>query len=191
MPVGYALFALVLGVSAGLATRRTVPAMALTLGGLLGVRIIVTEWLRPLLTAARVLSLPLDPDTTGYGSGGNILFGLPAGTLQPTAPDLPNAWIQSVGIVDAAKRPLTEQVLKATCPTVGQEGRGPAGPVPEAAQQQLHDCVVKIGAGYHEVVTYQPGERYWAFQWWELALFIGLSLLVGGYAFYRLRRPRS
>src|SRR4051812_35946767 len=76
-PVGYALFALALGVTAGLVTRRTLPAMSLTLGGLLAVRIIVTQWVRPLAVAPRTVTLALDPDTTGYGSGGNILLGIP------------------------------------------------------------------------------------------------------------------
>jgi len=55
----------------------------------------------------------------------------------------------------------------------------------------MHDCVVAINEKYHEVVTYQPGERYWTFQWWELALFALLTALLGGYAFYRIRRFRG
>lgn len=191
VPIGYALFAFALGVVAGLVTRRTLPAMALTLAGLLTVRILVTGWLRPLVVAPRVQSMPLDPDTTGYGSGGNILFGIGPSTLQPTTPDIPNAWIQSVRIVDAAGEPLTDQVLSATCPTLDQGHGGPAGPVPEAVRQQMHDCVVRIGENYHEVVTYQPGDRYWTFQWWELAIFALFTAFLCGYAFYRLRRFRG
>ena len=83
VPIGYALFAFAFGVTAGLVIRRTLPAMALTLAGLLTVRIMVTEWIRPLVVAPRVVSMPLDPDTTGYGSGGNILLGIGPSTLQP------------------------------------------------------------------------------------------------------------
>jgi hypothetical protein len=187
-PIGYALFAFTFGMTAGLVTRRTVPAMALTLAGLLTVRIMVTAWLRPLVVAPRVASMPLDPETTGYGSGGNILLGVGPSTLQPAQPDIPNAWIQSIGIADATGQPLTDQVLRASCPTLGQGPRGPAGPAPEAARQRMHDCVVTINEKYHEVITYQPGERYWTFQWWELTLFALLTALLGGYAFYRIRR---
>jgi hypothetical protein len=190
-PIGYALFAFAFGVTAGLVTRRTLPAMALTLAGLLTVRIMVTAWLRPLVVAPRVVSMPLDPDTTGYGSGGNILLGVGPSTLQPAPPDIPNAWIQSVRIVDATGEPLTDQVLRATCPTLGQGPRGPAGPAPEAVRQRMHDCVVAINEKYREVITYQPGERYWTFQWWELALFALLTALLCGYAFVRLRRFRG
>jgi hypothetical protein len=191
VPIGYALFAFAFGVTAGLVTRRTLPAMALTLAGLLTVRIMVTEWIRPLVVAPRVVSMPLDPDTTGYGSAGNILLGVGPSTLQPTTPDIPNAWIQSVHIVDAAREPLTDQVLRATCPTLGQGPQGPAGPAPEAARQRMHDCVARIGENYHEVVTYQPGDRYWTFQWWELALFTLVTALLCGYACYRVRRFRG
>jgi hypothetical protein len=185
------LFALAFGVAAGLTIRRTLPAMALTLGALLAVRIVVTQWIRPLVVAPRVVSMPLDPDTTGYGSGGNILLGVGPSTLQPATPDLPNAWIQSVRVVDAAGASLTDQTLRATCPTLGQGPRGPAGPAPESVRQAMHDCVVRIGERHHEVVTYQPGGRYWTFQWWELALFLLLSALLCGYAWRRLRRPTS
>ncbi|MFG1914086.1 ABC transporter permease [Micromonospora sp. NPDC048898] len=191
VPIGYALFAFAFGVTAGLVTRRTLPAMVLTLAGLLTVRIMVAEWIRPLLVAPRVVSMPLDPATTGYGSGGNILFGVGPSALEPTTPDIPNAWIQSVRVVDAAGLPLTDQVLRATCPGLGEGPQGPAGPASEAARQRMHDCVRRIGENYHEVVTYQPGDRYWTFQWWELALFVLLTVLLCGYAYYRLRRFRG
>lgn len=189
VPIGYGLFAFALGVLSGLVTRRTLPAMALTLGLFLAVRIVVTTWIRPLWVPPRVQSMPLDPDTTGYGWGGNILFGVGPSTLQPTTPDIPNAWIQSVQVVDAVGEPLPHQVLLATCPTLGEStGGGPARPAPESARQSMHDCVSRINERYHETVTYQPGDRYWTFQWWELALFTSIALLLCGYAWYRLRR---
>jgi hypothetical protein len=191
VPIGYALFAFVFGLTAGLVTRRTLPAMALTLAGLLTVRIVVTGWIRPLVVAPQVVSMPLDPDNTGYGSGGNILLGIGPSTLQPEPPDIPNAWIQSVRILDAAAEPLSDPVLRATCPTLDQGGHGPARAVPEAVRQQMHDCIVRINEKYHEVVTYQPGDRYWTFQWWELALFALASALLCGYAYHRLRRLRA
>jgi hypothetical protein len=69
-----------------------------------------------------------------------------------------------------------------------QDAFGPARPVPEAVQQGMHDCVARIGRSYHQVVTYQPGERYWTFQWWELSLFLLVSVLLYGYVWYRLHR---
>jgi hypothetical protein len=189
VPVAYALFAFAFGVTLGLVFRRTLPAMAVTLAGLLAVRIVVTTWIRTLVVAPQRTTIALDPDTTGYGSGGNILLGIPTPELQPAPPEIPNAWIQSVGVVDDAGKPLTDEVFRATCPTIGQGGRGgPAGPAPAEVVQRMHDCVVRIGETYHQAVTYQPGDRYWTFQWWEFAVYASAAALLCGFALYRLRR---
>ena len=46
MPVGYAIFAMALGICAGTLLRRTLPAMAVTLAGFAGVRVLIALWLR-------------------------------------------------------------------------------------------------------------------------------------------------
>jgi hypothetical protein len=46
-PVGYALFASALGLAAGILWRRTLPAMATTVGGFVAVRLLVELWARP------------------------------------------------------------------------------------------------------------------------------------------------
>jgi hypothetical protein len=38
-----------------------------------------------------------------------------------------------------------------------------------------------------EVVTYQPVNRYWAFQSYETAIFIGLALVLAGFCFWWVR----
>ncbi len=47
VPIGFALFAFVLGVAAGLIIRRTLPAMAITLVAFVGARLAITNWVRP------------------------------------------------------------------------------------------------------------------------------------------------
>jgi hypothetical protein len=46
VPVGYAIFAMALGICAGLLLRRTLPAMAVTLAGFAGVRVVIAQVLR-------------------------------------------------------------------------------------------------------------------------------------------------
>ncbi|NUO57963.1 MAG: hypothetical protein HOV71_30785 [Hamadaea sp.] len=189
VPVGYALFALAAGLSLGLVTRRTLPAMALTFGGVLAVRIAVATWIRPLAATPEKTAFALDPDHTGYGAGGNILLGIPKASLQPPPPDLPNAWIRSADVVDGTGRPLTDAVFRSTCPTIGQDGGGrAAGPVPAEVAQQMHDCVARLGQTYRQAVAYQPGDRYWTFQWWEFGVYAAITVLLCAYAFHRLRR---
>jgi len=64
-------------------------------------------------------------------------------------------------------------------------------PAPAGAQTILQDCVTKVGATFHQVVTYQPANRYWAFQWYELAIFLGSALLLSGASIWWVRRHLS
>jgi hypothetical protein len=45
-------------------------------------------------------------------------------------------------------------------------------------------CIGKL----REVLTYQPASRYWAFQWYDMAIFIALGLILTGLCFWWLRR---
>ena len=40
-------------------------------------------------------------------------------------------------------------------------------------------------------MTYQPASRYWAFQWYETAIFLGLAVILAGLCFWQIRRRRS
>ena len=46
VPVGYAIFAMALGICAGALLRRTLPALAVTLAGFAGLRALIALWLR-------------------------------------------------------------------------------------------------------------------------------------------------
>ena len=46
VPVGYAIFAMALGICAGTLLRRTLPALAVTLAGFAGLRALIALWLR-------------------------------------------------------------------------------------------------------------------------------------------------
>jgi hypothetical protein len=198
VPIGYAAFAFALGVTAGVLTRRTLPAMAATLVAFLTARLTFIHWIRPHLIAPLLRNFALNPASTGFGSSSSLFSSSGPDNLQPASPDIPNAWITSTQILDRAGHALTTQVLKNDCPGIGgggPAGGGPAGEghtqVPAAAQRALHDCVAKVGATYHEVVSYQPANRYWAIQWYEAAIFLGLALILGGFCFLWVRRRLS
>jgi hypothetical protein len=200
VPVGYAAFAAALGVTAGLLLRRTLRAMAVTLVAFVAARLAVAAWLRPVLLAPSHLALALNPATTGYGSSvsGLGFFALlvgagPKSALEPALPDLPNAWVTSTRIVGRGGRDLTSRVLRNDCPGQGQRAPGSAGGhthnhAPAAVQQAMHDCVTRVGAAYHELVTYQPAGHYWPVQWLELAAFLGAAVILGGFCRWRIRR---
>jgi hypothetical protein len=194
---GYAAFAFVLGVLCGLLLRRTVPAMAVTLVGFTAARVAFRLLARPVLLPPVTQVLALDPATTGYGSSGFLPLAPPP-SLQPAAPDLPDAWVTSIGIVNGKGDGLTGSVLAGDCPGIGRGGGGgivnpfangsshvPASP---GVADTTHDCVARIAATYHEVVTYQPAGRYWPLQWAELAVFAAAALLLAAACAWRVRK---
>ena len=200
-PVGYAAMAVTIGVTAGMLIRRTVPAMAVSLFAFVVVRVCVTYGLRPRVIGPAHRVLALDPNSTGFGSeiSPSILLkslfnGGPSSALDPATPDMPNAWIYSTRVVDGSGHDLTNQVLNAACPGVASGGGTPAVsghiPVPESARQAAQACVSRVGATYHELVTYQPADRYWAFQRTEFAIYGAAALLLGAFCVWWVRRRR-
>ncbi len=191
--VGYAAFAFALGALLGALLRRTVPAMAATLVAFTATRLTVRLLVRPDLLAPTTRVGALDPSSTGYGSAG-FLPVAPPGNLQPAAPDLPDAWVTSVRVVDRRGNGLTARELHRTCPGIGHRGGGAPpggsghGQAPPSVVNAMHECVTRIAASYHEVVTYQPAGRYWPLQWWELGLYLAAALLLAGACAWRVLR---
>jgi hypothetical protein len=122
----------------------------------------------------------------------------PPASLQPAAPHLPDAWVTSIAIVNGNGTGLSSSVLNRTCPGIGDRpaGPGPLGPgagsghvpVPSSVAAAMHECVARIAATYHEVVTYQPASRYWPLQWHELGAFLTAALLLALACAWRVRR---
>lgn len=81
--VAYCVFAVALGIAAGVALKRVLPALAVTLGVLVTLRAVITIYLRPHYLAPVRLSVPL----TSHGGG------VPA-----------NAWVLSNDLVNPAGR---------------------------------------------------------------------------------------
>ena len=51
------------------------------------------------------------------------------------------------------------------------------------------ECTAALGRlGLRQVVTYQPASRYWAFQGYEVAIFVVLALALGGCCAWQIRR---
>jgi hypothetical protein len=177
-PIGYAAFAFALGVSAGVFTRRTLPAMAITLFAFVGARLAMTLEVRPHLAAPVHANVALTSTTLrGFAEG-------PSGLSVVTSPNLPDAWVYSNLVVDKAGQAPTTQFLEAACPSLAA-GRQAAGP---KSQADFQACVANVSARFHEAVTYQPASRYWAFQWYETAIFLGVALILSGFCFWWIRR---
>ena len=187
VPVAYALFGMALGIAAGALLRRTLPAIAVTLAGFIGVRVLVAEILRPhYMTAV----------TTYYSVLGN---------WTPS----PGSWVLGGGVVNKSG-----QVLAVPDVVVNQGGvpnviQGvPVGDLPAACKALVHAAVGSItrdtpngggapmsrlasciaSAGFRQFTSYQPISRYWAFQSIEACIFLALTAALVGIAFRTVRR---
>jgi hypothetical protein len=111
-PIGYTVFAAALGLAAGIAWRRTLPAMATTVGGFLGVRILVELFARPhymspmtIVTGLKVGpdggppsgSLSISTDMTLHGHVVNGAIQPPAGCVSAASRDAMNVCMQHAG----------------------------------------------------------------------------------------------
>jgi len=194
VPASYALFAFALGATTGLLFRRTLPAMAVTLAGFIAVRVVVAEWIRPHFMSPVTEAVRLNPNS---GWGINQSSGVLSVTANP--PDLPNALVVSANLVNKAGRSPSATYLQHACPNLP----GPNGPpvvqgagqghtaVAPSGQQAFQQCIDTVSAHFHQVVVYQPANRFWAFQAYETLLFVAASAALAGFCVWWVRRRLS
>jgi hypothetical protein len=176
-PLGYAAFAFALGVTAGVLTRRVVPAMALTLAVFTVLQIAMPLGVRPHL-------FPPDHTNAAFSSFDSLDVPIENNTFTAIPNgwgDQPEAWVLSSGAVNAAGQPVS-----AVPPDCTQAMAGVSGKLSHPA---LLDCLASHGDQI--AVTYQPASRYWAFQWTETAIYIALALALVGFCFWTIRRRLS
>jgi hypothetical protein len=138
VPVAYAVFAMALGICAGALIRRTVPAIAVTLGGFLAARAAVAVWLRP-----------------HYMSAVTVTRNLPA-QIQPTG----SSWLLSQGVRNPAG-----QLISGPSGTQGPAAEAfgvPVSSLPKACAGLANptggltsSCRAAL-TGFRSFVTYQP-----------------------------------
>jgi hypothetical protein len=154
-PIGYTVFAVALGIAAGTALPRTLSAMAVTLGGFIGVRVAVEVLARPHFRPAEALKFPIS------GGPGH-------GTLTEAG-----SWMLSTGVYQADGTKATNGLIR--CKAIGD---GVCGA----------DDEFGLRPGAYNMVTYQPADRFWLFQWLETGLFVVLAALLILWAVRRLNR---
>jgi hypothetical protein len=199
VPFGYTAFAFALGVTVGMLLRRTVPAMVVTLVAFAAIRVAVTRWVRPYLIAPLRIVSAVVPPSAGNGPG------------NAAAPPSPGDWVLSDQTINAAGRVIGQNgaisygggrfgILfspagdgrttlggAGLCPNrfPAQAGGAPGGQPSAAFSQAARECVSRL---VRQVLSYQPTSRYWPLQWYELAIFAGLALILAGFSFWWMRR---
>ena len=168
VPIGYAVFAFVLGVTIGMLVRRTLPAMAITLAVFAAVQVAMPTLVRPHLLAPSQTTVAFSVSTVdrlSQNRGGPI-------RISAKSPD-PGGWLLSGQTID----PSGNAVDGITAPGVCQPGIG------------MERCLEDIDRlGYRERLTYHAASRFWPFQWIETGIYLVLALGVAGFCFWWLRR---
>jgi hypothetical protein len=166
-PLGYAAFAFALGVTAGMLTRRTVSAMAATVGVFAALQFAWAEWIRAHLVPPVTTIVPLNPGTIsvlGIKDGFMNLQAAPTLTQQ-------GAWILSGQVIDTSGRPAQVPAIPAC---LGSNSQACA-----ASLTRFH---------FRELISYEPASRFWTFQWVETGIFVALALALAGCCIWWLVR---
>ena len=160
-PVGYAVFAMALGICAGALLRRTLPALAVTLAGLAALRVLTT-WLRPHY---------MTPVTAYYKLTGAAFT--PTGSYLAISQGFISPQGQPVVAGSGSNSYFNSMVVPAVCQNANENG----SPL---------SCLV--AHGYQGYVTYQPASRLWAFQGIETGIFVALAAVLLAATFWILKR---
>jgi hypothetical protein len=159
VPIGFAVFATALGIAAGTVCRRTLVAIAVTIGGFIGVRVVISQFLRDHYMAA----------VTAYYN--------PLSSFSPPG----SAWVLSTGVVDkyghvfsGGSAPEVNGVpitaIPASCRSLLLEGPT------TLSKGQLHQAISCMQAsGFRGFTRYQPAYHYWPFQGIETGIYLALA----------------
>jgi hypothetical protein len=165
VPVGYAVFAMAAGIAAGALTRRTLPAVGITLAVYIAVRSLVFILARPHFMTAVTRYFPINSSA-------------PAGSY----------WLLSSGYAGAGGHPISSPQSSSGM-VIGSAGGGiPATSLPAQCQglasqsgrgftPASYQAVSSCATAHHVLafITYQPASRYWAFQGIETGIFVALA----------------
>ena len=154
----WTLAAFAIGVLAGMLIRRAVPAIAASLAAYAGLAFATALWLRE-------------------------HYLTPLVTHNPHLPG--SAWIISHWYTGRNGKPLSQaaisQILQASHPATNGIG-------PNTSQTVLNAVGYLTQHGYTFWVSYQPGSRFWPFQWIEGGWLLALSVLLIAATVWLVRR---
>ncbi|MFB7472302.1 ABC transporter permease [Kitasatospora sp. NPDC056184] len=158
-PIGYTLFAVALGILAGTLSRRTLPAMGVSLAAFIAVRALVELLARPAFLPAKSLTYAIDSPVTANRFAGD--------------------WVYQQGVRNGSGT-LVLPDARVGC---GPDGAG------DTARCVARFAEDGFGPGpYTNWQEYQPADRFWTFQAIETGVFLALTALLVTLAVRRVRR---
>ena len=158
VPIGYAVFAVALGIAAGALLRRTLPALAVTIGVFTLLRLVIGQDLR-----------------SHYLTAVTWTFSFLHAPVLPTG----SYWLVSGGVVGPAGPVASGQAGSGPGITFGGVSV-PIAHMPSTCRAFIFQSPLKFGSclashGYRALISYQPADRYWTFQGIETGIFVVLA----------------
>jgi hypothetical protein len=166
VPVGYAVFAMALGIAAGTVARRTLPAIGVVLGGFIGLRLVIADVLRPHYMTAVTTYYKVTGSFTPPGQA----WVLSQGAVSRSGVTVAQGW----GDLYPALPPSCQRLLP-------QAPTGKSG-----SETAVFSCMQ--AHGWRGFATYQPSYRYWPFQGIETGIYILLAAALIAVTFAVIRR---
>jgi len=171
VPLGYALFALALGVLLGTILGRTIPAMFITVVLFAAVRIglnLLRPWYLP----------PVVKEIAFYQT-------FPQGALRVNL-----HWVDAANHEISADRisQLLGQLLQQGLHDQGVQAIGQPKPPASQSITLAHNVDQYMRAhGFHYLAVFQPDDRFWTFQWIEAGIFFALALILFAFSVWWLQ----
>lgn len=191
VPIGYALFAVMLGAFVGAVARRTLPAMAVTLGGVIFARVATMLWVRPrLLPPVHTVMSLNQAGAIGFeirNGGDPVLTAkgvVPANAWELSSHLITNSGHQATGSQLAAfvRQYCPDAILPLRPPPGSGVRKGPGGP------EAFDACRAQAAKVFHVAVSYQPAGHYWPLQALEFGVFTVLALACAGGCYWWVTR---
>lgn len=175
MPLAYSIFFTAVGFAVSAWFRKTLLALAVTLGLFIGCQMVFAEVIRAHYMTPVTITSPMGP--------GAIEDKIPTG-----------AWVLSRDIVDKNGRTFDSfslSNLPDNCRAIIEQAKDENGPATKTAPgpggaDPIDTCL--NNAGFHQIAKYQPPYRYWDFQRIETGIFLGMTALAVGATYWLVLR---
>jgi hypothetical protein len=163
VPIGYAVFAMALGITAGALIGRSLPALAVTAGLFLAIRLVITFWVRVHYIPAVTTIYSVTQNLPSKGA----VWSLAQGVVLPDGQFTTGLSVGPGHIIGGLSGPQ----VPAACPT--------------SQISSALTCMARLG--YRSFATYQPGYRFWAFQFIETGIFVAFAAALIAVTFLVVR----
>jgi ABC-type transport system involved in multi-copper enzyme maturation permease subunit len=167
VPIGYAVFAVALGIAAGALIGRSLPALAVTAGLFLALRLLITFWVRVHYMPAVTTIYSVTRNFAAKGA----TWSLSQGTILPGGQFTTNLSVGPGHIFEGFNGPGVPAACQAQA---------------AASINSTLTCLARLG--YRSFTTYQPGYRFWPFQFIETGIFVALAAALIAVTFLIVRR---